>query len=153
MILSYKKSSNELVITKMNDTWRLLPRDIIDVILKYDNDKIRKRCGKYMNRISKTDFRYLLLKDRPKSQVLLQYPLRESRIVFFSNNKFEFEKHFEIYPPNHTFLKIVDEYGGNLWKSKNYTFINDGNVTIFIKNYDFLDYIYEDYICHLFCKI
>jgi hypothetical protein len=54
----------------MHDIWTTLPRELINVILKY-NDTIRLRYGKYMNRISNDDSRYLPLFLRPKCRLVI----------------------------------------------------------------------------------
>lgn len=54
----------------MHDIWTTLPRELINVVLEYD-DTIRLRHGKYMNRISKYDFRYLPLFLRPKCRLVI----------------------------------------------------------------------------------
>ena len=54
----------------MHDIWTTLPRELINMILEYD-DTIRLRYGKYMNRISKYDSRYLPLFLRPKCKLVI----------------------------------------------------------------------------------
>lgn len=49
---------------QMKNVWLHLPTDILHHILEYD-DSIVFRNGKYMNRISKDDVRYSLLKSIP----------------------------------------------------------------------------------------
>ena len=61
----------------MHDIWTTLPRELIIVVLVYA-DTIRLRHGKYMNRISKYDSRYLPLFLRPKC-----------KLVIWDNYKFE----------------------------------------------------------------
>ena len=53
----------------MDDIWTTLPIELINKVLEYDNT-IRLRYGKYMNRISKCDFRYLPLFLRPKCRLV-----------------------------------------------------------------------------------
>ena len=54
----------------MHDIWATLPRELIHVVLEYD-DTIRLRHGKYMNRIPKYDSRYLPLFLRPKCKLVM----------------------------------------------------------------------------------
>ena len=54
----------------MQDIWTTLPRELIHMVLEYD-DTIRLRYGKYMNRISKYDSRYLPLCLRPKCRLVI----------------------------------------------------------------------------------
>lgn len=59
-----------IVLCSMHDIWATLPNEIINMVLEYD-DTIRLRYGKYMNRISKCDSRYLPLFLRPKCKLVM----------------------------------------------------------------------------------
>ena len=56
--------------SSFHNIWTTLPRELVNVVLGYD-DTIRLRCGKYMNRISKSDSRYLPLFLRPKCRICI----------------------------------------------------------------------------------
>jgi len=51
--------------TPVPTLWHRLPSDLVDRVLAY-NGTLRKRAGKYMNQLAKTDPRYRLLQTVPR---------------------------------------------------------------------------------------
>ena len=52
--------------TPVPSLWHRLPSDLVDRVLAYDGT-LRKRAGKYMNQLAKTDPRYRLLQTIPRT--------------------------------------------------------------------------------------
>jgi len=67
----------------MNAIFEKTPNDVIDIILDYDRT-IKNRNKIYMNQISKTDYRYELLKNIP-----IKKTLRWGHVFGFSKRKTE----------------------------------------------------------------
>ena len=94
----------------MNNNWKNLPNEIIDLIIHYDG-RIKLRNGVYMNQISKKDERYQLLSSMSRKE-FYELTLNTGLETFMINNRiiretfvFFRKKRYE----NNTFFAIFFE--------------------------------------------
>ena len=95
---------------ELSQFFQNLPSDILQQILVYDGT-IKRRNGKYMDQLSKTDARYDLLQSIPKAVALFNNDMFFCFIVHFTNCK-----HTLVIKNVNKFHRI-DEITYNLWSS------------------------------------
>lgn len=115
----------------MENIWKKLPNEIIDLIIKFDG-RMKCRNGVYMNQIDKKDERYQLLRSMARKEfyetklnigrqtyMINNRFLRET-FVFFRNKRYNDYQYYTIYfeeqldpPPyiiTHHFFKTFSDY-------------------------------------------